>query len=247
MGTGLGKGGHCAGRREALGGGRPRIPEQCGAGGSDLQEALVTATGSDDHVSVFLQDDVGAVVEVEDRDGVQLSGGTAWLGHRFGVDEVDLEHTANGGSGEKHWVPAPQPPHFYKQRQLLGQNDGTCATLPPPPPRGVTARAQDAQPLLHRPGNQSTEVSTAQSWEVRGQVVLCHPAVLGIAEWLPVSLCSTHKKPEALNPQPRPPKTSPDTVKCQMWEADIFQEENTWDRQSGPAGQILSCRLVLFC
>lgn len=67
----------------------------------------MAATGSDDHVSVFLQDDIGAVVEVEDRDGVELSGGTARLGHRFGVDEMDLEHTKNGGIGEQRWVPTP--------------------------------------------------------------------------------------------------------------------------------------------
>lgn len=57
----------------------------------------MAATGPDDHVPVLLQDDVGAVVEVEDGDGVELGGGAAGLGHRFWVDEVDLEHTAQGG------------------------------------------------------------------------------------------------------------------------------------------------------
>ena len=73
----------------------------------------MAATGPDDHVSVFLQDDVGAVVEVEHRDGVELRGGTARLGHRLRVDEVDLER-ANGGSGEPRRVtpPRPRPPRF---------------------------------------------------------------------------------------------------------------------------------------
>lgn len=53
----------------------------------------MAATGPDNHVSVFLQDDVGAVVKVEDRDGIELGRGAARLGHRVWVDEVDLEHT----------------------------------------------------------------------------------------------------------------------------------------------------------
>lgn len=55
----------------------------------------MAATGPDDHVPVLLQDDVGAVVEVEHGDGVELGRGAAWLGHRFWVDEMDLEHTAD--------------------------------------------------------------------------------------------------------------------------------------------------------
>lgn len=93
----------------------------------------MAATGSDDHVSVFLQDDVGAVVEVEDRDGVELSGGTAWLGHRFGVDEVDLEHTPNGGSGEKRWVTAPSL-ISVRNGSCLGKTVA-CDTHTPPPPQ----------------------------------------------------------------------------------------------------------------
>lgn len=58
---------------------------------------LVAATGPDNHVSVFLQDDVGAVVEVEHGDGVQLGRGAAGLGHRLRVDEVDLERTPRRG------------------------------------------------------------------------------------------------------------------------------------------------------
>lgn len=65
----------------------------------------MAATGPDDHVSVFLQDDVGAVVKVEDGDGVQLRGCTARLGHRLWVDEVDLEHTANVSRGQQWYLP----------------------------------------------------------------------------------------------------------------------------------------------
>ena len=53
----------------------------------------MAATSPDNHVSVFLQDDVGAVIEVEHRDGIELSRSTARLGHRFRVDEVHLKHT----------------------------------------------------------------------------------------------------------------------------------------------------------
>ena len=55
-----------------------------------LSPGSVTATGSDHHVLVLLEDDVGVVVEVEHRDGVQLGGGTAGLGHVLRVQEVDL-------------------------------------------------------------------------------------------------------------------------------------------------------------
>lgn len=51
----------------------------------------VAATGSHRHVPVLLQDDVGVVVEVEHRDGVQLGGGAARLGHVLRVHEMDLE------------------------------------------------------------------------------------------------------------------------------------------------------------
>ena len=74
----------------------------------------MAATGPDDHVSVFLQDDVGAVVEVEHRDGVELRGGTARLGHRLRVDEVDLEQ-ASGGSGETRRV-TPPPGRLVSRR-----------------------------------------------------------------------------------------------------------------------------------
>lgn len=53
----------------------------------------MAATSPDNHVSVFLQDDVGAVIEVEHGDGIELSRSTARLGHCFWVDEVHLEYT----------------------------------------------------------------------------------------------------------------------------------------------------------
>lgn len=52
---------------------------------------LVAAAGSHHHVAVLLEDDVGAVVEVEHRDGVELRGGAAGFGNRVWVDEVNLE------------------------------------------------------------------------------------------------------------------------------------------------------------
>lgn len=52
---------------------------------------LVAAAGSHHHVAVLLEDDVGAVVEVEHRDGVELRGGAAGFGNRVRVDEVNLE------------------------------------------------------------------------------------------------------------------------------------------------------------
>lgn len=57
----------------------------------ESQERLVAATGPDYHVSVLLQDDIGTVVEVENRDGVELGGCTAWLGYCLRVDKMDLQ------------------------------------------------------------------------------------------------------------------------------------------------------------
>lgn len=78
-------------RAEGLGG-ESQDPEEGGPRGSDFQQGLVAATGPDNHVPVFLQDDVGAVIKVEDRDGVELSRGAAGLGYRLRVDKVDLQH-----------------------------------------------------------------------------------------------------------------------------------------------------------
>ena len=50
----------------------------------------MAAAGSDHHVAVLLEDDVGAVVEVEHRDAVELGGGAAGLRHRVRVDKVHL-------------------------------------------------------------------------------------------------------------------------------------------------------------
>lgn len=51
----------------------------------------MATAGPDDHVSVLLQDDIGAVVEVEDGYSVELGGCTAGLGYRVWVDEVNLQ------------------------------------------------------------------------------------------------------------------------------------------------------------
>lgn len=50
----------------------------------------MAATGPDHHVAVLLQDDVGAVIKVEDGDAVKLRGCAAGLGHRLWVDEMYL-------------------------------------------------------------------------------------------------------------------------------------------------------------
>lgn len=50
----------------------------------------MAATCPDHHVAVLLQDDVGAVIEVEDGDAVKLRGRAAGLGHCLRVDEMDL-------------------------------------------------------------------------------------------------------------------------------------------------------------
>ena len=54
------------------------------------RSSSVAATGSHHHVAVLLEDDIGAVIEVEHRDAVELGGRAAGLGHRFGVDKVHL-------------------------------------------------------------------------------------------------------------------------------------------------------------
>lgn len=71
----------------------------------------MAAAGPDHHVSVLLQDDIGAVVEVEDGDGIELGWGTAGLGHCVRVDEVDL------GDGEwrrVRWGEALLPGLFFE-------------------------------------------------------------------------------------------------------------------------------------
>lgn len=50
----------------------------------------MAATRSDHHVAVFLQDDIGAVIKIQDGDGVELCGGATWFWNCFGVDEVNL-------------------------------------------------------------------------------------------------------------------------------------------------------------
>lgn len=60
----------------------------------------MAATCPDHHVAVLLQDDVGAVIKVEDRDAVKLRGCTAGLGHRLWVDKMHLfleRHYSVGG------------------------------------------------------------------------------------------------------------------------------------------------------
>lgn len=55
----------------------------------------VAAAGPHHHVLVFLQNDVGVVVEVEHGDGVELGGGTAWLWYVLWVHQVHLKIKGN--------------------------------------------------------------------------------------------------------------------------------------------------------
>ena len=50
---------------------------------------LVAATALDDHVAVLLQDDVGALVKVEDRDPGQLGWRAARLRSQVRAHQVD--------------------------------------------------------------------------------------------------------------------------------------------------------------
>lgn len=87
---------------------------------------LVAAAGPDHHVPVLLQDDVGAVVEVEDGNGVELSRGAARLGHRLRVDEVDLEHTP------KRWWLRPGIASAWPPRVCWDKSHGDNTYLAPP-------------------------------------------------------------------------------------------------------------------
>lgn len=62
----------------------------------------VAATGPYHHIFVFLQYDIGVVVEVEHRDGVQLCGGAAWLRDVLRVHQVYLKITGNTLSFFRH-------------------------------------------------------------------------------------------------------------------------------------------------
>lgn len=55
----------------------------------------MTATGSDHHVAVLLEDDIGAFIKIEHGDAVELCWGTAGFGHRLWVDKVHLWHRRN--------------------------------------------------------------------------------------------------------------------------------------------------------
>lgn len=61
----------------------------CTASPATHPESVAT-TRSYDHVPILLQDDVGVVVEVEHRDGVQFRGRAARFGDVLGVHEVNL-------------------------------------------------------------------------------------------------------------------------------------------------------------
>ena len=62
---------------------------------------LMAATRLDDHVFIFLQNDVGALVKVQDRDPTELGWRTAWLGYVVRSHQVD-EGLHNGVVGGVH-------------------------------------------------------------------------------------------------------------------------------------------------
>lgn len=80
-----------------------RTPASGGGGGVELRlprlgqsppvlAASVAPARPHHHVLVFLQYDVGVVVEVQDGDGVEFGGGAARLWDVLGVHQVDLKN-----------------------------------------------------------------------------------------------------------------------------------------------------------
>lgn len=63
----------------------------------------MAAAGSDHHVAVLFEDNVGAVIKVEDRDAMELGRRTAGLGHRPWVDKVYLLLDEAEISPHKQW------------------------------------------------------------------------------------------------------------------------------------------------
>lgn len=63
--------------------------------------ALMASASSHDHIPVFFQDDVGVIVKVKNRDGIELSRCTAWLGHVLGIHKVN-QGLYNGVVGGIH-------------------------------------------------------------------------------------------------------------------------------------------------
>lgn len=61
----------------------------------------MTSTSSHNHVPVFFQDDIGVVVEVKNRDGIQFGWCAAWFGDVLGIHKVD-QGLYNGVVGGIH-------------------------------------------------------------------------------------------------------------------------------------------------
>lgn len=57
--------------------------------------ALVAATGTHYHISVFLQNDVGAVIKVQNGDGIQFGWSTTRLGNMVRKHQVYLAKKGN--------------------------------------------------------------------------------------------------------------------------------------------------------
>lgn len=112
----------------------------------------MAATGPDHHVPVFLQDDVGAVIKVEDGDGVELGGGAAGLGHRVWVDEVDLQHSQSARGEGQAWPQLSPRDIYYLGKKTLTSARYThslgSGTVPMLPMRGPQHRASSLIELL---------------------------------------------------------------------------------------------------
>lgn len=57
---------------------------------------LVASTSSDDHIPVFFQDDVGVVIKIKNRDGIQFGRRTARFGDILRIHKVNLFQNRSG-------------------------------------------------------------------------------------------------------------------------------------------------------
>lgn len=56
----------------------------------------MASTSSHNHIPVFFQDDVGVIIKVKNRDGIQLSWCTTWFGDILRIHKVNLFPNRNG-------------------------------------------------------------------------------------------------------------------------------------------------------
>lgn len=61
----------------------------------------MASASSHNHIPVFFQDDIGVIVKVKNRDGIQFSWCTAWFRNIFGIHKVN-QGLYNGMVGGIH-------------------------------------------------------------------------------------------------------------------------------------------------